>query len=72
VPAKYLHLAEVVELHGGGEVQQHVGKIWTLVGQLVKHRVRYQLDGQFDVAEAGPETDAAEQCRKVAFTFLPY
>jgi len=44
-----LEFAEVVQLHGGGEVEQHVGEIRAPVGQLVQHRVRDQLDGQLDV-----------------------
>lgn len=45
-----LELAEVVQLHGGGEVEQHVSKVGTPVGQFVQHRVRDELDGQLDVA----------------------
>lgn len=46
-----LEFAEVVELHGGGEVEQHVGEVRTPVGQLVQHRVRDELYGQLDVPQ---------------------
>lgn len=42
---KRLHLREIVELHGCGKVQKHVGQIWTFVGELMENRVRNQLYG---------------------------
>lgn len=53
-----LELAEVVQLHGGGEVEQHVSEVRAPVGQLVEHRVRDELDGQLDVAQRGAEPHA--------------
>lgn len=50
-PDTHLHVTEVVQLHGSGEVQQHVGQVRTLAGQLVQHSVRSQLDGQLDVTQ---------------------
>lgn len=48
---KRVHVVEVVQLHGGREVEQHMIEVGTLVGQLVQHRVRYQLDRQFNVTQ---------------------
>lgn len=53
-----LEFAEVVQLHGGGEVEQHVSEIGTPVGQFVEHRVRDELDGQLDVAQRRAEPHA--------------
>ena len=39
-----LHFREVVQLHCGGKVEQHVRQIWTFVGQLVENRVSDQFD----------------------------
>jgi len=58
-----LKLAEVVQLHGGGEVEKHVREVWTPVGQLVQHRVRYELDGQLDVSQRGTESHAIRTYR---------
>lgn len=53
-----LELAEVVQLHGGGEVEEHVCEIRAPVGQFVEHRVRDELDGQLDVAQRRAESHA--------------
>lgn len=55
-----LHLREVVELHSGGKVQQHVRQIRTLVGQLMEDRVRDQFDRQLDVPQRRSEAYAAQ------------
>lgn len=55
-----LHLREVVELHGGGEVQQHVRQVGTLVGQLVEDCVSDQFDRQLDIPQWWPEAYAAQ------------
>lgn len=65
----YLHLAEVVQLHGGREVEQHVGEVGALVAQLVQHGVGDELDGELDVAQRGAEPDAATK-EKHAISFL--
>ena len=56
-----LHVAEVVQLHGRGEVQQHVRQVGTLAGQLVQHGVGRQLDRQLDVAQRGAEASTVEK-----------
>lgn len=55
----YLHLAEVMQLHGSGEVQQHVCEVGGLVSQLMQHSVSDQLYGQLNVAQRGSEPDTA-------------
>lgn len=45
-----MELAEIVQLHGGGKVQQHVREVGTFVGQFVEHCVGDQFDGKFDVS----------------------
>lgn len=49
-----------MQLHGGGEIQQHVRQIGTLVRQLVKNCVSDEFDGELDVAKRLPESDADE------------
>jgi hypothetical protein len=51
-----LELTEVMQLHGGGKVEQHVSEIRTPVGQLMEHRVCDELDGQLDVAQRRAES----------------
>lgn len=61
-----LHLAEIVQLHGRGEVEEHVGEVGALVAQLVQYGVGDKLDGKLDVPQRRPKPDAAIRNRKLA------
>lgn len=53
-----LHLREIMQLHGGREIEQHVRQVRTLVRQLVEDSVRDQLDRQLDVPQRRAEACA--------------
>lgn len=55
----HLHVVEVVELHGGGEVEDDAGEVGALGGQLVQHRVGDHVHGHLQVAQRGAEPCAA-------------
>lgn len=46
-----LEFAEIVQLHGGREIEQHVREVRAFRGQLVEDDVSYHLDGELDVAQ---------------------
>lgn len=45
-----LELAEVMQLHRSGKIQQHMREVRTLVGQLMEYRVSDQLNGKLYVS----------------------
>lgn len=51
IARKVVQVVEVLQLHSGAEVEHEVLEILTLVGQVVQHVGRYQIDGQLDVLE---------------------
>ena len=57
----YLHVVEIVKLHGRGEIQEHYGEVRTSGGQLVQYGVGDELHGQLNVAEGGCEPMAKTQ-----------
>ena len=46
-----VEIVEVLELHGGAEVEREIFEIGAPVGELVEHMRRDELDGQLDVLE---------------------
>lgn len=53
-----LHLREIVQLHGSGEIEEHVSQVRALVRQFVENGVGDQFNGQLDVPQRCTETSA--------------
>ena len=56
----HLHVVEVVELHGGGEVKEETGEVRTLGGQLVQHRMGDHVHRHLQMTQRGGEPCAAQ------------
>lgn len=56
----HLHVVEVVELHGGGEVKEEACEVGALGGQLVQHRVGDNVHWHLQVAQGSAEPCAAQ------------
>ena len=53
---KGIQIVKVVQLHGVGEIQNHVAQVRTFGGQFVEDWSTNVLDGQLDIFELGSKS----------------